>query len=93
MEEPSVLDYVKSKLKFWQRGEKIIITTSATFSGVEEKVKIAEPSQPANLQPATAWPWRSLLALALASAGSAPSSRAAARSGWASDYISPWPRC
>ncbi|PIZ25750.1 MAG: hypothetical protein COY47_04250, partial [Chloroflexi bacterium CG_4_10_14_0_8_um_filter_57_5] len=69
MEEPSVLDYVKSKLKFWQRGEKIIITTSATFSGVEEKVKIAEPSQPANLQPATAWPWRSLLALALALGG------------------------
>jgi 4-amino-4-deoxy-L-arabinose transferase-like glycosyltransferase len=78
MEEPSVLDYVKSKLKFWQRGEKIFITTSATFSGVEEKVKIVEPSQPANLQPATAWPWRSLLALALALGGQRafePSSR------------------
>ena len=57
MEEPSVLDYVKSKLKFWQRG-KIEIPSAPE---PERKPKpIREPKR---------WPWRSLLALALALGG------------------------
>jgi 4-amino-4-deoxy-L-arabinose transferase-like glycosyltransferase len=72
MEEPSVLDYLKSKLKFWERGEKIEIPM------LEPAVPITEPDgstgSPQGLQPDTAarafaWPWRSLLALGLALMG------------------------
>ncbi len=71
MEEPSVLDYVKSKLKFWQRREKISIPSAEIKDEVGKSAAIVEPStfQSSNPQPATAWPWRSLLALALALGG------------------------
>jgi 4-amino-4-deoxy-L-arabinose transferase-like glycosyltransferase len=71
-EEPSVLDYLKSKLRFWKRGGTIEIPTR------EPEVKQTEiQSTPA---PAVSWPWRPLLALALALVGQRlfePSTRAA----------------
>ncbi len=80
MEGPSVLDYIKSRLKFWQRREKISIPAAEIKGGVGKAAAPAEPtiSQPSGLQPfelnfgekhVTAWPWRSLLALALALGG------------------------
>ncbi len=74
MNEPSVLDYVKSKLKFWQR-EKISLP-DVEFAMQEEKPQ-SEPSssQSSTLKPATFqpknWLWRSLLALLLAIMGQA----------------------
>ena len=60
--EPSVLDYVKSKVKFWQRDQVEIPTPvaevetkEATEEQLEEKARLRTP-----------WPWRSLLALGLA---------------------------
>ncbi len=56
MEEPSVLDYVKSKLRFWRRGE----------------IEVSEEPPPALTEPpppdesSRGWPWRALLALGLA---------------------------
>ncbi len=65
MEEPSVLDYVKSKLKFWQK-EKVEIPE---YESVEDMPLFPPSSLPTfNLQPGT-WPWRSLLALSLALGG------------------------
>jgi len=58
MEEPSVLDYVKSKLKFWRR-ERIDLPPV--------KPGISKP-RPADLQPMR-FPWRSLTALLLALIG------------------------
>ncbi|MFH1905842.1 MAG: glycosyltransferase family 39 protein, partial [Chloroflexota bacterium] len=73
MEEPSVLDYVKSKLKFWQRGEKVVIPMprmSDSGEGVETAPAPVTPTPPpATPNPQLAIPWRSLLALALALAG------------------------
>lgn len=61
MEEPSVLDYVKSKLRFW-RLEKIELRTSDTT--------LAEPeSDPDPIVQRGRFPWRSLLAVLLASVG------------------------
>lgn len=70
-EEPSVLDYIKSKLKFWQRREKIGIPGAEIMDETGKSIAFVEPStfHPSNLQPATAWPWRSLLALTLALGG------------------------
>ncbi len=73
MEEPSVLDYIKSRLKFWQRREKTSIPGAEIKDEVGKPAAIVEPStfQPSNLQPATAWPWRSLLAILFALLGQA----------------------
>jgi len=58
MEEPSVLDYLKSKLRFWQK-EKIA-------APIEEKIPESEDKpDPERKQ----LPWRSVLALLLALAG------------------------
>ena len=83
-EEPSVLDYLKSKLKFWERGEKVHIPEQPELpeedapleSSHEIEVQPAVPIEPDSLvmakppreKPAETnrWPWRSLLALALA---------------------------
>ncbi|MDI6768490.1 MAG: glycosyltransferase family 39 protein [Anaerolineales bacterium] len=66
MEEPSVLDYIKSKQKFWQRGGKIELPPAETPSPA------SHPLSPTTSLPSTllsSFPWRSLLALALALAG------------------------
>ena len=83
-EEPSVLDYLKSRLKFWENGEKIRIpdefdlpkyAPSEAFRSVElqpsalpggqDSLAMAKPPQVKPAEP-NRWPWRSLLALALA---------------------------
>ena len=72
MEEPSVLDYLKSKLKFWKRGEKIQIPMPEPTApapqpdGSTSSLQGLQPAAPAR---AFAWPWRSLLALGLALTG------------------------
>lgn len=70
MEEPSVLDYVKSNLKFWQRGGKIELPFMETPPEVVEPVShppLAINHPPSAIShPPSAFPWRSLLALALA---------------------------
>ncbi|MCL4530924.1 MAG: glycosyltransferase family 39 protein [Chloroflexi bacterium] len=61
-QEPSVLDYVKSKLFFW-RGQSVEIPAQA----VEEKVEPEPQSQPAEEpSPAKSFPWISLIALGIA---------------------------
>jgi 4-amino-4-deoxy-L-arabinose transferase-like glycosyltransferase len=80
-EEPSVLDYLKSRLKFWDRGEKISLPAEpaplregpVTIPGEEKEAPAAallpqvsvveQPRQPNH------WPWRSLVAVALALLG------------------------
>jgi hypothetical protein len=74
MEEPSVLDYLKSKLKFWKRGEKIEIPAPEPVAPAPEPEVDGSTGSPQSLQPAAAarafkWPWRSLLALGLALVG------------------------
>ncbi len=59
-QEPSVLDYVKSKLFFW-RGQSVEIPAQV----VEEKVE-PEPEPVEEQQPSKPFPWISLIALALA---------------------------
>ncbi len=82
MEEPSVLDYLKSKLKFWKRGEQIAIP--AAEPGAPKPEPDGSTGSPQVLQPAVTrvfkWPWRSLLALGLALVGQRlfePATRAA----------------
>ncbi|MBA4380681.1 MAG: hypothetical protein C0393_08425, partial [Anaerolinea sp.] len=64
------LDYVKSKLKFWQRGGKIELPLMETPPEVVESVSHPPPaiSHPPSAirHPPIPFPWRSLLALALA---------------------------
>jgi 4-amino-4-deoxy-L-arabinose transferase-like glycosyltransferase len=84
-EEPSILDYLKSKLKFWERGGKIEIPAE-TEPPEESSRKISkaveiEPVGPEWEQVSEAkptlvkstqpnrWPWRSILALLLALLG------------------------
>ncbi len=64
MEEPSVLDYVKSKLKIWQHGRKIDLPPAETIPA-----SIETPGAEAIGHPPSAFPWRSLLAMALALGG------------------------
>ena len=81
-EEPSVLDYLKSKLKFWERVEKIKISAEpkplkdGTLE-VSQVVEVAPPVLPPKQVPTAEpphkktaepnhWPWRSLLALFIA---------------------------
>jgi 4-amino-4-deoxy-L-arabinose transferase-like glycosyltransferase len=78
IEGPSVLDYIKSRLKFWSHEEKIAFPVDSaaavekTLSPAEEtevkpvlapeaQVAVVELPKQKNL-----WPWRSLVALALA---------------------------
>jgi 4-amino-4-deoxy-L-arabinose transferase-like glycosyltransferase len=77
-EEPSVLDYLKSKLKFWEPGQKF---ESLEFEPVspqpgEEESSLTQPETPEMagkpLQitaQSSRWPWRSLLALVFALLG------------------------
>jgi hypothetical protein len=83
-EEPSVLDYLKSKLKFWERGGKIRIPEESellnqvpsetshanveppeAFPVEQDSIGLAKPPREKPAEP-NRWPWRSLLALALA---------------------------
>ena len=80
-EEPSVLDYLKSKLKFWQRGEKVEIpaesgpleeSSMGSLKAAEMEPAILEHVQGSVAEPPQEekvqlnhWPWRSLLALVL----------------------------
>jgi hypothetical protein len=81
-EEPSILDYLKSKLKFWENGEKVEIPPEDEPSKVSplvvsqeiglgpEVLHLEQASQAEALLQKSAqrqhWPWRSLLALAIA---------------------------
>ncbi len=81
-EEPSVLDYLKSKLKFWEHGEKVEIPggpeTSQDGLSKARKTSMATPPGPSStrIEPSAPserpntgtrpWPWRSLLALFIA---------------------------
>ena len=80
-EEPSILDYLRSRLKFWERGEKISIP--AEPDARKSRFVVAPAVQPEHAvlpdehvsrdgppskiasQP-NRWPWRSLLALIIA---------------------------
>jgi hypothetical protein len=81
-EEPSILDYLKSRLKLWERGGKIKIPAesvppkessidASSVVGMESSVSLREQgplAEPPQEEPAQPnhWPWRSLLALAFA---------------------------
>lgn len=62
-EEPSLLDYIKVKLRFWERNGVIEIPAAEPASRGPELEGVSEP------RPAAPWPWRSLLALVLAITG------------------------
>jgi len=76
MEEPSVLDYLKSKLKFWEKGPKIEIPPEPEEAAAGEPSAPAEEEQPALPEAGPRverlarpsfdgrlFPWRALLAL------------------------------
>lgn len=76
MEEPSVLDYLKSKLKFWEKGNKIQIPAGDELEAEiaspelaeEQPALVAAPESPRRREQRPAYdfknfPWRSLLAL------------------------------
>ena len=77
-EEPSLLDYLKSKLKFWQRGQKVELYAPEPVSPQpaegESPVRLPETPEMAGkpllmVAQAGRWPWRSLLALVFALLG------------------------
>jgi hypothetical protein len=74
LEEPSVLDYLKSQLKFWERGDKIKFPPASGASAPQPaptkkapvsaaRAKKGAPEAPAKAAEPNRWPWRSLLAL------------------------------
>jgi hypothetical protein len=81
-EEPSILDYLKSWLKFWERGEKIKLPeeseppkagSTAAVQKVEAEPAVPRREQTPLMEPLQGmrskpghWPWRSLLALGIA---------------------------
>ena len=81
-EEPSILDYLKSRLKFWENGEKVEIPpevepSKASPLVVSQEIEVGQEvshleqasQAEAPLQKSAQrqhWPWRSLLALAIA---------------------------
>jgi hypothetical protein len=73
-EEPTVLDYVKSKLKFWEASPALPPSTELPISALPEAERIAPAEQTAPLEvislpppprPAFPFPWRTLLAFGL----------------------------
>src|SRR5512136_3216755 len=74
-EEPSILDFLKSRLKFWRKEEKIAIppeSASKTRGVIRVKEAPPAPARAGQTKPAAPHkpiPWRSLLALALALIG------------------------
>ena len=78
MEEPSILDYLKSKLKFWEREQKVELYAlePASPQSVEGESPVTQPETPEmagkpreKTAQANRWPWRSLLALVFALLG------------------------
>jgi hypothetical protein len=74
VEEPTVLDYVKSKLKFWEPPPATTPPAQPAESALPETERIAPPehaapleviSPPAPPRPAFPFPWRTLLAFGL----------------------------
>lgn len=63
MEEPSVLDYVKSKLMFWRKEQMIQVETGTIVDEAKSPDTIS--AEAVNIGAIT-WPWRSLLALGFA---------------------------
>lgn len=76
MEEPSILDYLKSRLKFWEKGKKIEFPSEAAEEGAEEgpsslPEQPAAPAAPPEMDATPRrlsfewknFPWRALLAL------------------------------
>ena len=77
MEEPSVLDYLKSKLRFWEKGNKVTIPGDDELSAADDETPglseddlpvMADSVVPPLEQRSGGWdfkkfPWRSLLAL------------------------------
>jgi len=70
--EPSVLDYLKDKLRFWKQGPKVELPAAESNSSliVEELAPLSEQAESAmatgarvKVNQKSAWPWRSLLAL------------------------------
>ena len=70
--EPSVLDYLKDKLRFWEHGQKVELPAEQPVSPVQvdEQTPAVEAEEPdvvtrtwAKVTKANSWPWRSLLAL------------------------------
>ena len=77
-EEPSVLDYLKSKLRFWDRGHNIEMkafkpAASLLAEGETPRTRLESPETEGNLPEkgtrAGVWPWRSLIALGFALIG------------------------
>ena len=81
MPEPSILEYLKSRLKFWERGEKIKIPAEPEIQrsrfiatpasqlepGVLSDEHDSKDTSPQNISAqSNHWPWRSLLALIFA---------------------------
>ena len=78
-EEPNILDYLKSKLKFWERGNKInpyrLEAAPPQLAGQETPV-ISQPEKPEmtekprkKITRTGTWPWRSLGAIVFARLG------------------------
>ncbi|HEX7540908.1 MAG TPA: glycosyltransferase family 39 protein [Anaerolineales bacterium] len=77
-EEPSLLDYLKSKLKFWERGQKVELYSlePGSSQSVEGELPVGQPETPEmagkpheKTAQVNHWPWRSLLALVFALLG------------------------
>ena len=74
-QEPSLLDFLKDRLKFWKRGQKLELPAAQPVETPAEieKTRLPEPEEPdvvvktwEKVSHAGAWPWRSLLALVFA---------------------------
>jgi hypothetical protein len=73
--EPSVLDYLKDKLRFWKHGQKVELPAGESYTPQikEDHAPLSEPGQPdfiasswVKMRVVNSWPWRSLLALVFA---------------------------
>jgi len=75
MEGPSLLDYLKSKVKFWERGKKVELLPlePAIAKPDEGRYPLTQPevagNPPGQVLPVNRWPWCSLLALVFALLG------------------------
>ncbi len=79
-DEPSVLDYLKSRLRFWERHKKSIAPVEPELLARPEAVAVVAGLPQEIAAPHRPWPWRSLFSLALALGGQyafAPPNRAA----------------